>query len=104
MAPLRILFLALAVWGSLHPLALIFQWFAENGISLTGLIAAWRSGWASSALFWDLVISAIALTAWVLAECLPRRDRIGLLAIPATFCIGVSCGLPLYLFLRSRRV
>ena len=25
------------------------------------------------------------------------------IAIPATFCIGVSCGLPLYLFLRASR-
>ncbi|MCV6595907.1 MAG: DUF2834 domain-containing protein, partial [Mangrovicoccus sp.] len=29
-----------------------------------------------------------------------RRDALGLLAIPATFCIGVSCGLPLYLWWR----
>jgi hypothetical protein len=28
------------------------------------------------------------------------RNWWGLLAIPATFCIGVSCGLPLYLALR----
>jgi hypothetical protein len=29
---------------------------------------------------------------------------LALVAIPATFCIGVSCGLPLYLFLRTRAV
>ncbi|HSG36474.1 MAG TPA: DUF2834 domain-containing protein, partial [Paracoccaceae bacterium] len=29
---------------------------------------------------------------------------IALLAIPATFLIGVSCGLPLFLFLRTRPI
>ena len=44
------------------------------------------------------------LTIWVLAEVAVRRNWVGLLAIPATFCIGVSCGLPLYLFLRTAPV
>ena len=47
-------------------------------------------------------IAAIALTVWVLAETISRRAWVGLVAIPATFCVGVSCGLPLYLFLRPR--
>ena len=33
-----------------------------------------------------------------------RRNWSALVAIPATFLIGVSCGLPLYLFLRTRPV
>jgi hypothetical protein len=37
-----------------------------------------------------------------LAETVSQRRWLNLIAIPATFCIGVSCGLPLYLFLRSR--
>jgi hypothetical protein len=32
-----------------------------------------------------------------------NRHWLGLIAIPATFGIGVSCGLPLYLFLRASR-
>ena len=50
------------------------------------------------------MISAIALTVWIVTDCRARGARLGLLAIPATFCIGVSCGLPLYLFLRARPV
>ena len=47
------------------------------------------------------VIPTIALTIWIIAEVAVRRNWGALIAIPATFCIGVSCGLPLYLFLRS---
>ena len=49
-----------------------------------------------------VTIAAVTLTVWVIAESVSRKAWLGLIAIPATFCIGVSCGLPLYLFLRSR--
>jgi hypothetical protein len=53
-------------------------------------------------LTWDLTIAAIALTVWIIAETVVRKNWLALLGIPATWCIGVSCGLPLYLFLRTR--
>ena len=97
------LFLALAIWGAIHPMFYFLQWFGEHGFDLMGMVEAWHANAASSGLVWDLTIAAIALTAWVVYETLARKDWLRLLAIPATFCIGVSCGLPLYLFLRMRR-
>lgn len=104
MTPLRWLYLALAVWGAVHPMTYFIQWFSENGLSIMGMVDAWHANTASSGLVWDLTIAAVTLTLWALAEVAVRRNWIALLAIPATFCIGVSCGLPLYLFLRSRPV
>ena len=52
----------------------------------------------------DVSIAAIALTLWIIAEVAVRRNWEALLAIPATYLVGVSFGLPLYLFLRSRPV
>ena len=72
----------------------------ETGTGLSGLIDAWYVNASTTGLTWDLTIAAIALTVWVIAECSSRRDWLGLIAVPATFCIGVSCGLPLYIFLR----
>ena len=72
--------------------------------TMAGMVAAWNANAASSGLVWDLTIAAIALTVFVIAEVSVRRNWVALWAIPATFCIGVSCGLPLYLFLRSRPV
>ena len=80
------------------------QWFAEHGFTLMGMVEAWHANAASSGLVWDLTIAAITLTIWVLMETARQSNRVGLLAIPATFCIGVSCGLPLYLFLRKADV
>ncbi|QGX97245.1 DUF2834 domain-containing protein [Roseovarius faecimaris] len=99
---MRWLFLALAVWGAIHPMYYFLQWFGTNGFDLMGMVDAWHVNPASSGLVWDLTIAAVALTVWVIWETVRERDWLRLLAIPATFCIGVSCGLPLYLFLRLR--
>lgn len=97
-------YLGLAVWGAIHPMSWFVRWFLENGIDLAGLIDAWHVNEATSGLVWDLTISAIALTVWILAEVSVRRNWAALWAIPATFCIGVSCGLPLYLWFRSQPI
>ena len=104
MSVLRMLYLGLAVWGAAHPMVFFGRWFAANGFDLAGLFAAWTADDAVTGLSVDLVISAIALILWILAEVSVRRNWSALIAIPATCLIGVSCGLPLYLFLRTRPV
>jgi len=104
MAPLRIVYLALALWGAVHPMSWFVKYMRETGTGLSGLIDAWYVNASSTGLTWDLTIAALALAVWVVAESIRHRHWRGLVAIPATFCIGVSCGLPLYLFLRSGRI
>ncbi|MGJ8546608.1 MAG: DUF2834 domain-containing protein [Sulfitobacter sp.] len=101
MSLLRKTYLALAIWGAVQPLYFIALWLGEHGFDLAALFAAWQVNAASSALMWDLLIAAAALSVWIIAEVSVRRNWRALIAIPATFCIGVSCGLPLYLFLRT---
>lgn len=100
---MRLVFLALAVWGAIHPMYWFLRHMRETGTGLGGLIDAWYVNASTTGLTWDLTIAAVALTVWVLWETVQRRTWAHLVAIPATFCIGVSYGLPLYLFLRSGR-
>ena len=102
MSALRAGYLILAIWGAIHPMVYNVSWFMENGWRLGPMIDAWFVNDAGSALAWDLTIVAISLTFWIIAEVAARRNWLALIAIPVTFGIGVSCGLPLYLFLRSR--
>nr|WP_325252742.1 DUF2834 domain-containing protein [Amylibacter sp.] len=105
MSALRVIYLVLAVAGTILPMRYFLAWFGENGFDLMGMVDAWHANAASSGLVWDLTVSALALVIWMLAEVYQRKDYWVLaLCIPATFCIGVSCGLPLYLFLRARPV
>ena len=104
MSVLRLIYLALAIWGSIHPMYYFVSWFQENGWSIMAMVDAWHVNDATSGLVCDLTIAAVALTVFIIAEVAVRRNWLALIAIPATFCIGVSCGLPLYLFLRSRPI
>ncbi|MCK0121183.1 DUF2834 domain-containing protein [Loktanella sp. F6476L] len=98
---MRMIWLALAIWGAIHPMYYFVQWFQTNGWDIMAMVDAWHANAASSGLVWDLTIAAVTLTIWIVVEVMQTREWIRLLAIPATFCIGVSCGLPLYLYFRS---
>ena len=104
MSPLRMVYLALAVWGAIHPMYYFITWFQQNTWDIMAMVDAWHVNAAGSGLVWDLTIAAVTLTVWMIAEVAVRRNWLALIAIPATFCIGVSCGLPLYLFLRTAPV
>ncbi len=104
MSPLRMVYLVLAVWGAIHPMYWFISWFTAEGWSLMAMVDAWHANMATTGLVWDLTIAAVTLTVWIIAEVWARRNWVALIAIPATFGIGVSCGLPLYLFLRTRPV
>jgi hypothetical protein len=99
---IRWVFLALAVWGAIHPMYWFLTYMSETGTGLSGLIDAWYVNASTTGLTWDLTIAAIALTVWIIVETARSKAWVNLIAIPAIFGIGVSCGLPLYLFLRSR--
>jgi hypothetical protein len=104
MPPLRIAYLALAIWGAVHPMIYYARWMRENEGGFGGLIGAWHANFATAGIVLDLLIAAIALTLWIVVETWVRKNWIALLAIPATFLVGVSCGLPLFLFLRTRPI
>jgi hypothetical protein len=99
---MRAVWLALALWGAIHPMYWFVTYMRQTGTGLSGLIDAWYVNASTTGLTWDLTIAAIALTVWIIAETVRSKAWANLVAIPATFCIGVSCGLPLYLFLRGR--
>lgn len=104
MSGLRIIYLALAVAGTVLPMWHYLPWMQETGAGLSDLIAAWKVSGATTGLYWDLLIAALALNVWILGETYVRKDWWVLVCIPATWAIGVSCALPLFLFLRTRPV
>ena len=104
MSALRILYLLLATWGAVHPMALMLGWMRDTGGGAVALMEAFMANGAVARLSWDLMIAGVALTLWILAEVYVRRNWTALVAIPATAFLGLGCGLPLYLFLRTRAV
>lgn len=104
MSGLRLAYLALAIWGAVHPMLWFVRAMRQTGTGLAGLFDAWLASAAATGLAWDLTIAATALTVWILAETTVRRNWIALVAIPAVVVFGVGCALPLYLFVRAAPV
>ncbi|WP_380054658.1 DUF2834 domain-containing protein [Falsihalocynthiibacter sp. SS001] len=104
MSLLRATYLGLAIFGAVVPMYHFGLWFLGDNSGQMSVIEAWQVNAAATGLMWDLVIAAIALSIWMLAEIYVRRNWMALIALPATFLIGVSCGLPLYLYFRTRPI
>ena len=96
-------YIALVILGTILSWRHFYAWFQEHGWELGPLIDAWYVNESTTGLTWDLTIAAVTLTLWILHETISRRNWLGLLAIPATYGIGISAGLPLYLLLRARQ-
>jgi len=100
MSKLRMFYLAMSIIGAAIPMFYVLGWMQAN--ALTGLVPAWAANGASTGLMWDLIISATTFAVFALSECIARRDYFPLVALLVVVMIGLSCGLPLYLFLRTR--
>ncbi len=85
--------------SELTPLRLVWALLALTGL----IVALWRGE-----AFWqgvggsDLVAQA-TLALWCLIETMLRPNWAALLTLPA-LAFGLGCALPLYLFIRSRRI
>ena len=104
MSGLRLTYLALAVVGAVWPMSHFLAYLGPQGGTLPGLFGLWTANDAVTGLALDRMIAATALIVWCIGETLVRRNWIALVTVPATLCVGVSFGLPLYLFLRTRPV
>lgn len=83
----------------LTPLRLVWLGLAVAGAVL-GLMAAGPHPAPVRPTEW-LALGSLAL--WCLTETTIRRNWAALLALPALW-LGIGCALPLYLFIRSRRI
>ncbi len=99
MSRLRIAYLVLTLAGLLLPLGCFLAIPAQGGLIHGWFIRLYGTGPAGAE-----AISIAALSIWAMAETLVRRNWIALLAIPAGLLFGLSCGLPLYLLIRSARI
>ena len=107
LSPLRMAWLALAALGAAHAVYRFVLHLAQGGGGSGGLpgpLGVWLDAVAPTAAAWDIILAAVALTVWCVAEVAVRRNWQALAVVPVTFCLGIGCGLPLYLFLRTRPV
>ena len=97
----RYLFLALCFVGLMLPNAAFWPWLATHGLAPRQFVADLFANGVSAFFGLDVVLSALVLILFVELE----GRRLGLrrrwLAIAATCLVGVSFGLPLFLYQRQ---
>lgn len=98
---LRHFYLGACFVGLLVPNSLFIPWLIEHGPDLRRFMQDLFANGVSAFFGLDVVISAVVLSAFVLVEGARLRLARRWLPILATCLIGVSLGLPLFLYQRQ---
>lgn len=95
------LYLLLCVAGTVLPYSQLIPFVRENGLDLRVFFAQLFATRIGAFFAWDVIVSSVVL--WVFVE--GRREGVKALWAPvaANLAVGVSLGLPLFLYLRERR-
>jgi Terpene cyclase DEP1 len=98
------LYLSLALVGAILPYSQFLLWFVEHGLNIPLLFAELFSTRMGAFFGLDVLVSAVVLVVFIRREGAKQKMRMLWLPIAATCLIGVSCGLPLFLYLRERQL
>jgi Terpene cyclase DEP1 len=101
---MRRLYLSLALIGTVLPYSRFLPWLAEHGPNLPLLLTELFSTRMGAFFGLDVLVSAVVLIMFIRREGAAREMRHLWLPIAATCLVGVSCGLPLFLYLRERQL
>ncbi|HEY7614897.1 MAG TPA: DUF2834 domain-containing protein [Gemmatimonadales bacterium] len=97
------LYLGLCALGTILPVAAFLPFLSAHGLDPREFVRQLFGTPVSGFFAWDVVVSSLVLWTFVVVE--GRRRRIPRLWAPiaANLLVGVSLGLPLFLYLRELR-
>lgn len=98
---LRHSFLLLSILGLILPFSQLVPWVMANGLDLHHMMQELFSTRIGAFFGLDVIVSALVVVLFVVVEGRLLRVRFWWLAILSTCLVGVSCGLPLFLYLRQ---
>ena len=101
---LRHLYLGLCVLGVILPYSQLIPWVTEHGLDPGLFIRELTQNRLGAFFALDVVVSAVTLWIFVFSEGAATGIRHLWLPIAATLLVGVSFGLPLFLYMRQRRL
>lgn len=101
---IRYVYLALCFLGVLLPYSQLVPWLLQHNLDLPLFFRQLFANQIGGFFGLDVVVSSVAL--WVLVLSEGRRAGVRHLWLPvfASFVVGVSLGLPLFLYMRQLRL
>jgi Terpene cyclase DEP1 len=100
----KFLYLVLVILGFVLPYSLFVPWVMEHGLDMRLFVRQLFANRVSAFFGLDVLVSAAALIAFIRNE--GRRLKMNSLWLPvaSVLLVGVSLGLPLFLYLREREL
>lgn len=99
---LRHVYLGLCALGVVVPYSQFIPWLMGHGLNMEQFIRELFATRIGAFFAFDVIISALALFVFVFTEQTVVRVRHVWLPVVATLVVGVSLGLPLFLYMRQR--
>jgi hypothetical protein len=97
----KLIYIPLCILGTILPYAFFVRFLAQNGLNIP-LFAREMFATPMAAFFSaDVLVSSLALWAFIYFETRKRAVKFWWLAILANLTVGVSLALPLFLLLRE---
>ncbi len=96
-------YLGLAIIGTIVPYAAFIPWLLQNGVDITQFFIEVIANPISLFAWLDVIIAAVALLGFIVHDGEKHQVKWRFVAIAGTLSVGVSCGLPLYLYFREKQ-
>ena len=101
---LRHIYLCLCILGTVLPYSRLGPWLATNGFDLPLFFAELFSTRIGAFFGLDVIVSTLVLFVFIAAEGRRLAIRMTWIPVVATLAVGVSLGLPLFLYIRQLKV
>ncbi len=101
---MRYYYFLLAVIGLVLPYCFFVPWLLHNGLNLPLMFTELFATRIGAFFGADVLVSALVAIAFIRRDGSQRGMRLLWVPIAAICLVGVSCGLPLFLFMREREI
>jgi hypothetical protein len=101
MKALKSFYLLSAIIGTIVPWIFFAQFFAKEGFNLATIIQSLFANGAAGGFSADVLISIVVFLVWSFFDSKKIKLKNWWLVLPASFTVGLSLALPLYLYLRT---
>ena len=101
---IQYLYLILCVAGTVLPCSQLIPFLAREGLNARLMVEQLFANRISGFFGLDVIVSSVVLWAFVLTEGRRQRMKHLWVYIACNLAVGVSLGLPLFLYFRERRI
>ena len=98
------LYLVLCILGTMLPCSQLVPFLTEHGLNVALLMKDLFANRISSFFGLDVIVSSVVLWVLVITEGRRQQMRNPWIYIVCNLLVGVSLGLPLFLYMRERKI